>query len=272
MRNDIDLKTQVQNFWNESSCGEVYAAGQAEIDYYESHSKARYALEPYIHDFAAFSEGKDRDVLEIGVGMGADHGEWARSQPRSLVGIDLSKRAVEHTRRRLALYGLQSEVFVGDAERLPFNDASFDIVYSWGVLHHSPNTVEAVNEVFRVLRPNGVARIMIYHTYSLTGYMLWLRYGLLRWHPFRSLKDIYENHLESPGPKAYSIQEAHMLFERFSCVHIKSQLSFGDLLEGAVGQRHKGFLLTLAKKLWPRCVLKIVFKKHGLFLLIEAWK
>jgi SAM-dependent methyltransferase len=272
MRNEADLKTQVRDFWDERSCGEVYATGQSERDYYESHSRARYELEPYLHDFARFYEGQGKDVLEIGVGMGADHIEWARSQPRSLTGIDLTPRAVEHTRKRLTLYGLKSEVFVGDAEKLPFDDASFDIVYSWGVLHHSPNTPEAINQVYRVLRPNGIARIMIYHKYSLIGYMLWARYGLLACRPFRSLSDIYANHLESPGTKAYSTQEARVMFGRFSQVSIRTQLSCGDLLQGAVGQRHGGMLLTIAKNLWPRWLLKRIFKSHGVELLIEARK
>ena len=63
--------------------------------------------------------------------MGADHMEWARSRPRSLTSIDLTPRAIEHTRKRLAIYGLESDLHLGDAERLNFDDASFDLVYSW---------------------------------------------------------------------------------------------------------------------------------------------
>jgi ubiquinone/menaquinone biosynthesis C-methylase UbiE len=204
--------------------------------------------------------------------MGADHTEWARSRPRSLAGVDLSLRAVEHTKARLKSYGVKSAVSVADAETLPFRDDSFDFVYSWGVLHHSPDTRRAVDEVFRVLRPHGIARIMLYHKYSLTGYMLWLRYGLLRARPFRSLDDIYYHHLESPGTKAYSLREVKKLFSGFSEVAIKTQLSFADLLEGAVGIRHRGRLLTLARKLWPRPLLRVLFKHHGLIIKIEAIK
>jgi ubiquinone/menaquinone biosynthesis C-methylase UbiE len=270
--NELELKNRVRDFWDDKSCGEVYATGKSERDYYESHSRARYELEPYIHDFARFHEGQDKDVLEIGIGMGADHIEWAKSQPRSLTGIDLTPRAVEHTKKRLDIFGLNSAVRVGDAENLPFDDGSFDLVYSWGVLHHSPNTPVAVDEVFRVLRAKGTARIMIYHKYSLTGYMLWARYGLLTGRPFRSLSEIYANHLESPGTKAYSTGEARAMFGKFSQVSIRSQLGFGDLLQGAVGQRHKGTLLTVAKNLWPRWLLKRIVKNHGLALLIEATK
>jgi ubiquinone/menaquinone biosynthesis C-methylase UbiE len=272
MNIEDDLKGRVRDFWDDASCGEVYASGQSERDYYESHSNARYELEPYILDFAKFNEGQGKDVLEIGVGMGADHIEWAKAKPHLLVGIDLTPRAVEHTKNRLTIYGLESEVKVADAEKLPFANDSFDIVYSWGVLHHSPNTATAINEVFRVLRPNGIARIMIYHTYSLTGYMLWMRYALFGGRPFQTLKEIYSKHLESPGTKAYSVQETKQLFSGFSKVNIRTHLTFGDLLQGAVGQRHQGKILSLAKRIWPRKILKRLFKNHGLYLLIEAQK
>ena len=114
-------------------------------------------------------------------------------------------------------------------------------MYSWGVLHHSPDTPRAIAEVHRVLRPGGVARVMIYHYWSITGYMLWLRYGLLRG---RSLRYVYAKYLESPGTKAYTIEEAEHMFRDFKAVFARSQLSFGDLLQGAVGQRHNGRLLT----------------------------
>ncbi len=202
MTPETKLKTRVREFWNEISCGEIYAVGPSEREYYDSHAKTRYELEPYIFDFARFYEGNNRDVLELGVGMGADHVEWAKSDPKTLSGIDFTERAVAHTGKRLAVYGLRSDVRVADAEELPFDDDTFDLVYSWGVLHHTPDTPKAFGEIYRVLRPGGIARVMIYHKYSLVGYMLWLRYGLLTGRPFRSLSEIYANHLESPGTKA----------------------------------------------------------------------
>ena len=208
--------------------------------------------------------------MEIGVGMGADHVEWAKSGPRSLTGIDLTPAGIEYTRQRLGVYGLSSRLEVGDAENLPFPDESFDIVYSWGVLHHSPDTARAIREVLRVLRPRGVARIMIYHKYSLVGYMLWLRYGLLRGRPFRSLSSIYAEHLESPGTKAYSLEEARQMFQGFSSVHARSYLCIGDTLEGSAGQRHPSLLLTVVRAIWPRKLVRRFFPNHGLTLIIDA--
>jgi SAM-dependent methyltransferase len=262
-------KLAVQSFWNAQSCGEVYATGDTLIDQLDAQARARYELEPYIFDFARFGDGRGRDVLEIGVGMGADHLEWAKVSPRSLTGIDLTPRAIELTRARLDAYSLTSTLECGDAEHLPFPDDSFDLAYSWGVLHHSPDTPRAVAEVYRVLRPGGVARVMIYHRWSITGYLLWLRYGMLQ---RRGLSDVYARYLESPGTKAYTIDEARQLFDRFDNVSARSQLSFGDLLQGAVGQRHRGWLLSTAKRLWPRAIIRRVLPRHGLMLLVDAEK
>jgi SAM-dependent methyltransferase len=269
---DPRLQEQVKDFWDRSSCGEVYALGSSDQAKYETQGRARYELEPYLEKFAKFHEGRDKDVLEIGIGMGADHVKWARARPHSLTGIDLTSRALGHVKKRFDACGLESTLVLGDAESLPFPDDSFDIVYSWGVLHHTPDTPKAVREIQRVLRPDGVARVMIYHRYSLVGYMLWLRYALLKGRPFQGLNDIYHQYLESPGTKAYSVVEACRLFSAFAKSRVQVQLAFADLLEGAVGQRHRGVVLLMLKRLWPRFVLKRLFRKHGLYLLIEATK
>ncbi len=266
------LKTAVHDFWNAASCGEIYATGPDFRHQLESQAAERYRLEPYLRPFAQFETAPGKDVLEIGVGMGADHLEWARNNPKSLTGIDLTERAIRFTASRLSLYNLTSDLRVADAENLPFSDASFDLVYSFGVLHHSPDTPHAIREVCRVLRPGGTARIMIYHARSVVGYVLWLRYALLAGRPSRTLRDIYAAHLESPGTKAYTVDEARAMLAGFSSTEIRIQLGFGDLMEGAVGQRHAGVLLTTAKRIWPRWLLKKLMRNHGLGMLITAVK
>lgn len=264
-------KQQVHDFWNDSACGESLYLGSADRAGYEAQAEMRYRLESFIPPFADFASAKGRKVLEIGVGLGADHQRFAEAGA-DLYGVDLTERAVEHTRRRLALFALLSNLAVGDAENLDFPDESFNLVYSWGVLHHSPDTSKAIAEVHRVLKSGGEAKIMIYHKWSMIGVMLWLRYALLVGRPWRSLRSIYAEHLESPGTKAYSVGEARKLFAAFSEVRISTPLGHGDLLESDVGQRHRGLALTLAKKLWPRWFIRRFMPGAGLFMLIEARK
>ncbi|HUR21339.1 MAG TPA: class I SAM-dependent methyltransferase [Vicinamibacterales bacterium] len=264
-------KAAVRDFWDEAACGERLYLPDVSAESFRSHAQARYDLEPFIRPFARFDESGGLRVLEIGVGLGADHQCFAERGAR-LSGVDLTPRAIELTRRRLETLGLTSDLRVGDAEHLDFPDETFDVVYSWGVIHHSPDTAQAVREIFRVLKPGGKARVMIYNAASLVGLMLWLRYGLAAGRPLTPMQDIYGKHLESPGTKAFSTSQARALFSAFSPVAIKVELTHGDLLTSEAGQRHRGALLTLAKAVWPRWFFRTFCPGMGLFMLIDATK
>lgn len=196
------VKLKVARFWEAEACGERYGEEQAET---------RYRLEPEIAAFADFPSGRDRDVLEIGVGMGADLIRWTRAGAR-VTGIDLTERAVELTRQRLRAADLTADVQAGDAEELPFPAASFDLVWSWGVLHHTPESTLALREAARVLRPNGRYAVMVYHRRSWVTAAAWARFGLLRGHPAMSLADAVA-HIESPGTRAFTASEVRTLLE-----------------------------------------------------------
>lgn len=264
-------KLAVRDFWERASCGEDLLLPSTDLAGYAEQGRLRYELEPEILRFAEFERWAGRRVLEIGVGLGADHQNFAAAGA-ILSGVDLTSRAIEHTRRRLQLCGLHSDLRRADAEALPFDGDSFDLVYSWGVLMASPNTPRALAEVHRVLKPGGQAKLMVYHKYSVVGFMLWIRYGLLRARPLTPLSEIYAEYLESPGMKAYSEKEARQLFASFRNVNIEVQLSHADLLTSEAGQRHRGALLTTARKIWPRWLLRRVFPGAGLFMMIEATK
>ena len=91
-------KQAVYEFWQRASCGEeAYAQGITARERLDAQARERYRLEPYLRGFARFEDGTGKDVLEIGVGMGADHLEWAKARPRSLTGVDLTERDVAHT-------------------------------------------------------------------------------------------------------------------------------------------------------------------------------
>jgi ubiquinone/menaquinone biosynthesis C-methylase UbiE len=266
-----NAKKKVHDYWQNASCGEtLYLKGRSKDDYLE-HSQIRYKLEPYIIDFAGFGRYKDKKVLEIGVGLGADHQKFAEAGA-DLHGIDLTERAIEHTSRRLKVLGLQSDLRVNDAENVPFPDNYFDLVYSWGVIHYTPDVPSVVNEIHRILKPGGEAKVMVYHKHSFVGYMLWIRYALLTGRPWMSLKRIYDRYLESPGTKAYSYPDAKKLFHQFKDLSISTVLTHGDLLTSAAGQSHEGTALSIARAVWPRYIIKKLFPAQGLFMMIKAVK
>ena len=123
-----------------------------------------------------FAELSGKDVLEIGCGTGV-HAQLLAQAGARVSAVDLTPTAVELTQRRLGLSGLEADVREADAEQLPFADASFDFVWSWGVIHHSAHTGRVVAEIARVLRPGGRVALMVYHRSSIT---YWVQYQLIR--------------------------------------------------------------------------------------------
>lgn len=260
-----ELKTQVQDFWDADPCGSRYLGEQGD---FEAHARARYALEPYIPAFAGFSESAGRRVLEIGVGIGADYLEWLKAGAQA-TGIDLSSGSIDRARRRCETAGYTTDLRVSDAEHLPFPENTFDIVYSYGVMHHSPDTAQCIREAFRVLKPGGTLRIMIYHHPSLTGLMLWLRYGFLR---RKSVRKTVFDHLESPGTKSYTRPEARELLAGFTQIETQQVFSPGDLLLNQPSERFQGWFYRLVWALYPRRLVRLFGRRFGLFLLIRAHK
>lgn len=266
-----DLKAAVRAHWEQQPCGTRELPTDDRRRFFADLERERYALEPYIRDFARFEEGRGKRVLEIGVGAGTDFVQWARSGA-DLTGVDLTAAGVALTRERLALEGLRADVDVADAERLPFSDASFDLVYSYGVLHHSPDTARAIAEVHRVLRPGGVARVMVYHHPSWVGLMLWGVHCLARARPWKSPRWAVYHHLESPGTKAYTVAEAERLFAMFKKVDVRTHLSHGDLLQMRPSDRYRSLPHRLAWRMYPRRLVQRTGHALGTLLLIEAVK
>jgi SAM-dependent methyltransferase len=157
------LKERVRAFWQEHPCGTKFS--DAEVGsrrFYEAVEEHRYRTEWHIPEAAGFDRSAGLRVLEIGCGLGTDGARFARAGAL-YTGVDLTEAAVSLARRRFELEGLPGEFRVADAEALEFEDGSFDLVYSHGVLHHTPDARAAVREVRRVLAPTGRAVVMLYH-------------------------------------------------------------------------------------------------------------
>ena len=172
--------SEVKSFWNTEACGTHFVEDAIdEKDFFEKFRAYRYRTEWHIPLLVPFAEAKDKQVLEIGTGNGAEAMMFA-SHGAHYTGVDLTDAALEATRRHLAVMGLTGRFQSENAERLSFADGSFDWVFSHGVLHHTPNTQTAINEVYRVLRPGGRAIIMLYHKHSFNYYIRIMVYMRLR--------------------------------------------------------------------------------------------
>jgi ubiquinone/menaquinone biosynthesis C-methylase UbiE len=116
--------------------------------------------------FVDFDALRGKDVLDVGCGSGIATQLFAEAGAK-VTAVDLTEWAVATTRRRLDAFGLQGNVQQEDAERLPFEDDSFDLVFSWGVIHHSSDMDRALSQLVRVCRPSGQVVLMVYHRRSL---------------------------------------------------------------------------------------------------------
>jgi 2-polyprenyl-3-methyl-5-hydroxy-6-metoxy-1,4-benzoquinol methylase len=153
-------------------------------------------------------------VLEIGCGLGS-HARLLCEAGCDLTCIDLTERAVQNTRQRLQLWGLHADVRQMDAEQMEFPDAEFDLVWSWGVIHHSPDTAGIIRQVHRVLRPGGEFRVMVYHRRSLSG-LYCLARGVLSGKVFKgmSVQDILSFYTDGYMARFYSRREWSELLVR----------------------------------------------------------
>ena len=214
----MNLNDEVRSYWEQEACGtHPEAVGDKEKfsrQWFEEVEKYRYEKEPFIHSIAQFTRHRGKKMLEIGVGAGTDHLQWARAE-LDCFGVDLTDEGIETTRKRLELYGLTSNLQRIDAEVLPFEEDTFDLVYSWGVIHHSEYPENVIDEIHRVLKKGGIFIGMLYGRHSLLCFKIWIKYALLRGKPWKSLRDIAWDHIESVGTKTYTVSELRGLFSSF---------------------------------------------------------
>ena len=170
MANGRDLSMKKRDFWTEYQPGFRFARSPVGTRaFFEEVSAHRSDLEPHIPDVVRFERWAGCDVLEAGCGIGTDGARFATAGAR-YTGFDFSPSAIELARRRFDLFELPGRFVAGSITDLPFADASFDLVFSHGVIHHAAETEKAAREFGRVLRPQGTAIVMVYHRRSLNYY------------------------------------------------------------------------------------------------------
>jgi ubiquinone/menaquinone biosynthesis C-methylase UbiE len=145
---------QVKDFWDAHPCESTLSEQRERSVYFTEIQCKRYQLESHIPILAKFDQFRNRDVLEIGCGIGCDGLQFARNGAR-YVGVDLSPKSVQHAREQFELFGTSGRFEVMNAAKLDFASAAFDHVYSFGVIHHSPDTDAIVREIYRVFKPGG---------------------------------------------------------------------------------------------------------------------
>jgi len=215
---------RVKEYWDRRPCNIRHSPkAMGTVEYFDEVESRKYFVEPHIPAFADFDRWKDKKVLEIGCGLGTDTINFARSGAW-VTAVDLSEKSLEIARQRAAVYGLNDRIrfYHCNAEELnkivpPAGAQSkpYDLIYSFGVIHHTPNPERVIEQIALYTHPGSIVKIMVYHLYSWKVLWILLTYGKAR---FWRIADLVAQHSEAetgcPVTITYSKCEARKLLER----------------------------------------------------------
>lgn len=165
---------QVRSYWNRRPCNLRHSSKPpGSREYFDDVERRKYFVEPHIPSFADFPAWAGKRVLEIGCGIGTDAVGFARAGA-DYTGVELSEVSLDLARKRFAVYGLTGRLLQGDGEAVSAHlaPAAFDLVYSFGVIHHTPNPRAVIENARRLIRPAGVLKIMLYARHSWKAIMI----------------------------------------------------------------------------------------------------
>ncbi len=236
-------KEEVQDQWNNNPVGSHYAKTTQPhtLDWYLEVEQYRYGTySPWAFEVMEFGQHAGEKVLEIGGGLGTDLSMFAR-HGAIVTDVDLSAGHLAHAQENFALRGLKGEFVHHDAETLPFPDDTFDVVYSNGVIHHTPHTEQVVREIHRVLKPGGKAIVMVYaeHSFHYWYRLVWeqgIKHDLLRTYSIGEIMsrkvEITENDAR-PLVKVYTARRLKRMFDGFEKKAVfKRQMVKEEIPEG----------------------------------------
>jgi len=172
---------QVRDYWNRRPCNIRHSPEPLGTKAYFDQVEARkYMVEPHIPGFAEFSRWQGKKVLEVGCGIGTDTINFARHGAQ-VTAVELSDKSLEVARKRAEVFGLQERIrfLSGNAEQLTevVRPEPFDLVYSFGVIHHSPHPGRIIEQIRKYVAPGGTVKIMVYYRYSWKALWVLLTYG-----------------------------------------------------------------------------------------------
>lgn len=165
------------SFWNKRPCNINHSNKKiGSKDYFDEVEKKKYFVEPHIPEFAEFKRWKGKKVFEVGCGIGTDAKRFCE-EGADYTGIDISKNSIRIAEKRLQVYKLKGILGLVNIESSEFvfnyfNPNSYDLVYSFGVLHHTVNIRNAIRNIYKLLKPGGTFKFMVYAKHSLKNWKI----------------------------------------------------------------------------------------------------
>jgi ubiquinone/menaquinone biosynthesis C-methylase UbiE len=209
---------RVQSYWNARPCNIRHSPKEIGTkEYFDEVEARKYFVESHIPRFAEFERWKGKKVLEIGCGIGTDTINFARHGAQ-VTAVDLTEKSLELARLRAKVFGLEDRIqfFQANAEELssyvPVD--TYDLVYSFGVIHHTPHPERVLEQVRQYVKPGSTLKVMVYNLWSWkVGWILFV-YGKLRFWKLRQLIAEYsEAQTGCPVTYSYSRMDGTKLLE-----------------------------------------------------------
>jgi 2-polyprenyl-3-methyl-5-hydroxy-6-metoxy-1,4-benzoquinol methylase len=210
---------QVREYWDRRPCNIRHSTKPpGSREYFDEVEKRKYLVEPHIPRFAEFPRWQNKRVLEIGCGIGTDTINFARNGA-SVTAVDLSEKSLEMARKHAEIFGLADRIrfFHGSAEQLEqvVPPETFDLIYSFGVIHHTPHPERVLEQLGSYSRPGTTVKFMVYNRHSWKVFWILLTYGKCQ---FWWLKELIARYSEAetgcPVTYSYSPRELRELMER----------------------------------------------------------
>ena len=202
-----DLIKSVQSFWNDRPCNIKHSAKDVGTkEYFEEVTIRKYFVEPHILEFADFKKYNNNTVLEVGCGIGTAAQSFIENGA-IYTGIDLSDKSIEIAKNRMEIFNLKCDIFQSNIEELYMNK-EFDLIYSFGVLHHTPNIEKAIKNIYNLLKPGGEFKLMLYAKNSL------------KYFEITEGDDQYEAQNGVPIANVYTNEEVMNLLKDFTNINI----------------------------------------------------
>jgi ubiquinone/menaquinone biosynthesis C-methylase UbiE len=164
----MDTKELVKKYWNDRPCNIKHSKKDfGSIEYFNEVEQKKYFVEPHIPKFADFKKWEGKRVLEIGCGIGTDSINFVRNGAKLTI-IEFSEKSLDVCKTRFKVFGLDAEFYLGNVEKLDevLSPCKFDLIYSFGVIHHTPNPQKAFEQIVKYMEDSTELRIMLYSKIS----------------------------------------------------------------------------------------------------------